>query len=422
MNKKKKKKSPKKPAATKANSVRVRMYDVGFGDGFVIFFPDGTRTRTLLLDCGSIASGALGSIETVANRMVDDIELETGSRRIDVVVASHRHRDHVSGFAAEVWKNVAVGEVWLPWTEDPADVDATRIREKQAGLAAAMTAASDRGQLSAAATQIALNALSNAAAMDTLHRGFKSRELAEPRYLPEKERSKATFRSKNLPNVTVRVLGPSRLESVIKNMDPPSGESYFAAAARTNGKPGDREPSPFDSQFERSRSAYEAARAIGLDKKLEDRLDRMGTLDDIELAASLESSVNGTSLMLILDLGNVRLLLPGDAQWGTWEAALADPEWGPLFKDANFYKVGHHGSHNATPKRFVTQSMKDSIPAMASVTSVAQWESIPLPALLDGMKKTKHAAVARSDRPTEASATKFKRAADDAWIETWLKV
>ncbi len=421
MSPKKKKATKRLQASNKADHVRVRMYDVGFGDGFVVFFPDGDRFRTLLLDCGSIRSGARGAIDTVAKRIIADIETETGARRIDVVVATHRHRDHVAGFATDVWAGVDVGEVWLPWTEDPKDPEATRIREKQASLAAALYAGRPGRPMSPTVAALAANALSNARAMDTLHGGFRSRDIDEPRYLPKSKRSQATFKTDRLPGVLVRVLGPSRLESIIKDMDPPSGESYFAALAASSHDPG-RDDTPFESTFVLNRKQYGAMRGIPLDTALEARLRTAGEMDDTELAATLESAVNGTSLMLMLDMGRVRLLLPGDAQWGTWQAALADPEWGPLFSGATFYKVGHHGSHNATPKRFVEGPMRNGIPSMASVTPVKQWTRIPLPALLEAMHDKKGAVVARSDQPAKAAPSTFKRADDDAWIETWLQI
>lgn len=37
--------------------------------------------------------------------------------------------------------------------------------------------------------------------------------------------------------------------------------------------------------------------------------------------------------------------------WGTWLNVLQDPEWKSLLERVAFYKIGHHGSHNATPIR-----------------------------------------------------------------------
>ena len=44
----------------------------------------------------------------------------------------------------------------------------------------------------------------------------------------------------------------------------------------------------------------------------------------MELAATLEKSVNGTSLVLLFKIGRAVLLFPGDAQWGTWDEITRD--------------------------------------------------------------------------------------------------
>jgi hypothetical protein len=76
-----------------------------------------------------------------------------------------------------------------------------------------------------------------------------------------------------------------------------------------------------------------------------------------QLALQLDSATNNTSLVLAIELadGDV-LLFVGDAQVGSW-LSWHELKWrvgtrtvtGPdLLKRTIFYKVGHHGSHNAT--------------------------------------------------------------------------
>src|SRR6266850_1416551 len=140
--KKAKKKAPtrrKQGRSTMANKeVSIRMYNVGFGDAFLETLPTQKGDRRLLFDCGSIAKGP-SSIGDVAKQIIADCKNGAGDPRIDVVVATHRHRDHVSGFALPLWNSVEVGEVWMPWTEDPTNPEARRIRDAQAGLALALT-------------------------------------------------------------------------------------------------------------------------------------------------------------------------------------------------------------------------------------------------------------------------------------------
>jgi len=75
-------------------------------------------------------------------------------------------------------------------------------------------------------------------------------------------------------------------------------------------------------------------------------------------ASMLEQSVNNTSLFFVLDVGGVRLLFPGDAQYGAWESVRNDPKSLDLISNVDFYKMGHHGSHNATPMSFIETQWK----------------------------------------------------------------
>ncbi len=96
-------------------------------------------------------------------------------------------------------------------------------------------------------------------------------------------------------------------------------------------------------------------------------LDWLGASET--MALQLNTFTNNTSLVLAIELtrqGKV-LLFPGDAQLGNW-LSWQSVQFGELDKSATpvagrsvvttddllartvFYKVGHHGSHNATPK------------------------------------------------------------------------
>ena len=84
----------------------------------------------------------------------------------------------------------------------------------------------------------------------------------------------------------------------------------------------------------------------------QESITQMGDLEQA-IAVSLDKAVNGTSLMLVLKIGQAYLLFPGDAQWGTWQAALRNPTANALLRKTTFFKVSHHGSHNGTPREFV---------------------------------------------------------------------
>jgi hypothetical protein len=220
-----------------SDNLVIRMYTVGFGDCFFVRLNLGGTIRKILFDCGTIKTGPR-TIEDVVRDVIEEARDPDRKPRIDVIVATHRHRDHVSGFADPLWKTVEVQEVWMPWTEDPDDPEAEKIRHSQYRAASALDSnikqridrlkAANPPQENARLTMIselAANALSNVEAMQTLHEGFAGRP--KRRFFPAEGPGDRVFESSALPGVSVHVLGPSRDEKMIRDMDPPAGQSYL---------------------------------------------------------------------------------------------------------------------------------------------------------------------------------------------------
>lgn len=402
---------PARRAARAANrEISIRMYNVGFGDCFLLKIPDEDRDRKILVDCGVHPSGpGPRRIADVARQVVADVT-EDGKALIDVVIATHRHADHVSGFENDVWDNVTVREVWLPWTEDPRDPEARRILEKQSRAAAALA---DVPGLAASALALANNSLKNAAAMRTLHDGFAGRP--HRRFLPARDRRRATFSVDSLPNVTVHAMGPARDVDTIRDMDPPAGASYLLLSG---GSEGAQRPSlAFDSGWiVEDEEVWQTAPHLLLNDWERGTLRNLGELDAFSIAVSIEKAINGTSLMLMLQVGRAYLLFPGDAQWGTWQRALADPEWRDLLAKTTFYKVGHHGSHNATPKEFVQKILGDEFWSMACTREKTLDWDIPRKPLLKALR-AKCPQVVRSDRRDVSDPTEVKRSKGNLFVD-----
>jgi beta-lactamase superfamily II metal-dependent hydrolase len=402
--------------------VSIRMYNVGFGDCFLMTIPTTDGDRRILFDCGTMAKGNK-SIDDVAKQVIGDLKAK---KRIDVVVCTHRHRDHITGFAKPGWESVDVGEVWMPWTEDPDDPEATRIRNAQTSLAAALSrdaaARLASGALSAdeenevrAFAELAANSEVLAEAMDTLHNGFKDGPFIKRRFLPEMDKQTkkpiSRFTTDLLPGVVIHVLGPSKSEEVIRNIDPPAGKSYLQlAAAFADLEEGESAPRPFSTDW----------LADGeLDPEDRKKIQRFSHGFTSSIAAALDDAINGTSLMLILEIKGKHFLFSGDAQWGTWNAALSDTKMKKLLERVTFYKVGHHGSHNATPIEFVEETIDPDkkIVAMVSTRKFGSWK-VPKQELLDEMK-ARHVQILRSDKPGQPTAL---MTADDEVTEARIKI
>ena len=92
--------------------------DVGQGDSIFVAFPDG---RTMLIDGGGAAGaervGGYQSGIDVGEQVVSPYLWSRGVKKLDVVLLSHAHHDHIDGLRA-VLNDFRVGELWVGRDED----------------------------------------------------------------------------------------------------------------------------------------------------------------------------------------------------------------------------------------------------------------------------------------------------------------
>ena len=82
-------------ATDRSKQVRVRAYNVGFGDAILVRVPGRSKYQFVLVDFGN-AIGRGGS-NAMFPAIAEDIEKETNGR-LDVLVMSHKHVDHMEGY------------------------------------------------------------------------------------------------------------------------------------------------------------------------------------------------------------------------------------------------------------------------------------------------------------------------------------
>jgi hypothetical protein len=387
------------------SGVKVRMYRQGLGDCFLLAFPDGEKPFYVLIDCGVIVGtpDASSKMKDVAT----DLVKATGGR-IDVLVATHQHWDHLSGFeqAKDVFAPIQFGEVWVAWTEDPADLLAARLRAKRETALRGLHAAAQ-----------GLRASDGTSRLDPIL-GFFGELGADgrPSGLHNAlefvlSRGNTRYHTPGRPPLPLPggarayVLGPPRDEKLLLRSDPSRRASevyekklgldeetaFFAAAMATVPGTGmtltEEEEElramsvPFDKpcglSFDQAQKngffqahyfgAPSPPRSRGKEKEKEKKDISWRRIDDAwlgaaeKLALQLDGDTNNTSLALAIELspGGKVLLFPGDAQvgnWLSWESLSWPREGKPddpvtaadLLRRTVLYKVGHHASHNAT--------------------------------------------------------------------------
>jgi hypothetical protein len=326
--------------------------------------------------------------------------------RLDAVVVSHRHKDHVFGFgdgaAAEILAALEPRLVVRPWTEHPDIADdatgpdagpgpasvafAARLSQAQAAAGRiAERAAGERGALHDLHL-LAVEQVRNAAAIETLDLWARGRK---GRYL---HAGKPLGLGRVVPGLRVTVLGPPTLEQDVGVgrqvdehpeywMDSLHDSLDAAAPEEPPGTaPGEVPPGP--ARWLVSRLAAQKTHSVS------------------RLVRQLDDALNNTSLILLLEVGGVSMLFPGDAQIENWQFTLdrlADDEAlrGRL-AGVDLYKVGHHGSRNATPRSLhaLWKDRPADAPRMTALMSTRQGvhgesvaTAVPRQTLVDALRE-----------------------------------
>jgi hypothetical protein len=450
------------------------MYRHGLGDCFLITLPkpDGAPFY-MMIDCGIIVGSPNPSImEDVVRNIIADTD-----GFVDILVVTHEHYDHVSGFAIAqdlfVEKRtpgkLAVGQVWFAWTEDPADAFAIRLqrerkkrKEKLAALVANMGMQPDsfgfkglvdpidhvlgffgiekgkpkiEGKAKVGGTGAAMKFVGSLAPV------HYCRPTDKPIALP------------GVNGVRIYVLGPPADEKMLKRTDSKTevyhlgnlgaAHSFFMTLADA-----DRDNLERYQPFEPP-ARYRLAEMNKLSGNLGNGIDRhrkffsdhyfgpsqKGSGGDqswrridstymdaaAEFALQLDSATNNTSLALALELvdsGKV-LLFVADAQVGNW-LSWQNVQWkldanttvtaSDLLRRTVFYKVGHHGSHNATAKAKGLELMQSDdlvafIPVNHEMAVKKGWGKMPLPNLVKELNARTQGRLVRADEDYEPPDT-----------------
>jgi hypothetical protein len=433
--------------------VSVRMYCHGLGDCFLITIPrdDGVRPFYMLIDCGIL----LGTKDASAIMTSVVQNLAETTTELDILAITHEHWDHVSGFsqAEDSFKGITVHEVWVAWTEDPSDALAGKLRAERKRtvealrIAALRMGAADPGSEQSLVEVLgffgpaALSAAGGPTTSDVMKKAI-ALSTKPPRYCRPTD---APVELSELPGVRFYVLGPPQNEGRLKRARPTKtgretydtsialgpDTSFFAAATQGAEESSDFQDKrlqelarPFDDRWTIPSSVagqleFYQAHYFG-DTSLPDQGWR--TIDEAwlgtagQLALQLDTYTNNTSLVLAIEFvrsGKV-MLFAGDAQVGNWQS-WNDQRWpveengesrevsaDDLLGRTTLYKVGHHGSHNATMRAGGLEKMKSDqlialVPVDQKMAQTKRWNGMPFPALMTRLQERTLGRVLRID-------------------------
>lgn len=356
--------------ATKPTSLTLRVYQVGFGDCFLLTWHYPTRERHVLIDFGSngLPDGAPKGLLT---QVAKDIAKECGGK-LDAVVLTHRHKDHIAGFATssdgtgpgDIIASLKPHLIVQPWTEDPkakpdareATVTSTTapqalvaslaaMQDVSAGVVAEARALAEvetatwRRRFFEGLAFLGEEGIQNASAVKNLQKMGKRHTYVSHKSISGLESL--------LPGVKVTVLGPPTLKqsSEVKKERSKDAVDFWmlqAASARRMAAGGSRLFPKAKTLSTRRPPLYarwfiprlRAIRGDGL----------------LSIVRIMDDAMNNTSVILLFEVNGQALLFPGDAQIENWAYTLEDRALMKRLAGVTLYKVGHHGSRNATPK------------------------------------------------------------------------
>jgi len=390
----------------------VRMYCAGFGDCFLLAFGgQGDKPVYVWIDCGALPHASIpGGTKIWFTRILESIKRTVGDQGVHLLVISHKHSDHLSGFydARDVFKRMDVHKVWMPWTDNPEDRRAMALAAHEQDLLRVARKVTDRlsqvqglndqrvtGMIMGLESLLQFSESLAAVGVSTDSLQDIVRDKRPPQYL------KPSLTPRTLdgaPGLRIHVLGPPEDAKFLKQMDPSGGEKreVYLSGLELNstlaldaaigldypalGNVQDREVAelshPFLPGLRRTMEEISKPKSRGdlrlspLRRLLEtfggDSADPRSRWRNIDLdwlrpaavmALKADQFRNNTSLALAFELGEGGpvLLFPGDAQVGNWLSWHTRKNGdGPAAEDllnrTVIYKVGHHGSENATLK------------------------------------------------------------------------
>jgi len=366
------------------SALRVRAYNVRFGDALLVSIPerDGGRevTRHMLIDMGNVLSSEGGDDSVFEPVMRDILEVLDGAP-LSLYVMTHEHLDHVQGllYASDKLglKLPGVERAWITPSAEPGYYDSHPEAKRSLELASARYLAARRH----------FNALEGSEEVPPSVRAMLANNdalLADGG--SSKTQACVDFLATLTPQTSYVHVGHGHsaphpfVEATLHIWGPEEDTAAYYGrfdAARLQPLPSSegREAPPLPPPGVDAGAFYNLVNAR-----------KRGYFDNL---LAIDKAANDTSVVICIEWHGWRLLFPGDAEERAWRTMDARG----LLEPVHFYKVGHHGSHNGTPEadildKILPVSPPDARPRRAVVSTCENtYNNVPDEATLEGLRK-----------------------------------
>jgi len=334
------------------DKLRVRAYNVRFGDAILVSVPDKTsagvkKMRHILIDVGNALGGKNeGGLDTVFEPVVKNILEVLDGNPLDLYIMTHEHMDHVQGLLYGATKRkeglnkvlkdeLKVRYAWLTASANPKyyenfpDAEKAKKKEKKTF--------DDIGRYLQASEKLAAASKENAWFRALMHNNDSTTTEDYVDYLRNLAPKDKTFYVHREMDLTGK--HPFQ-EAKLSVWAPEEDTSIYYGKFKPmalNVAPGDGVAT--------APSLSAPIPPPGVDAGAFYQLVEARQNGYVENLLAIDKAKNNTSLVFSLEWRKWKLLFAGDAEVRSWK----EMNKHDLLKPVHFLKISHHGSHNGTP-------------------------------------------------------------------------
>ncbi|HUE84783.1 MAG TPA: MBL fold metallo-hydrolase [Vicinamibacterales bacterium] len=312
----------------------------------------------ILIDCGSV--GGISHLEAALTNLQTILPAAGGGkRRLDLLVVTHQHKDHIAGFDPRLFENITIENIWMNAAMNPEHPQAAEALQLHRLATTAMrNIASLNLSLSPELQDlVALYGIDNDSAMEALRETLPEQNGISPTYV----HAGMTGTELGLPldGAEIHVLNPEQ------DID----HFYLGAEADETLRGLAATGAVFSDGPLKEVTALPANISESQFRRLQSRM-----MSFAFAFAELSSKVtNNTSVVLLVEWKGKRLLFVGDAEWATkFRPGKANGAWNVMWHERkalldspiDFLKIGHHGSENSTPWNDLEDGQQTEVSAM----------------------------------------------------------